>query len=83
MAHFKTKEALDKAMDIKWNALRASCPQYNIKWIGGMHELLDWYEHKLQALTQPNNPKPPKEICIECGSDDDVMQSQCVDCRVS
>ena len=37
----------------------------------------------LQALTHPNNPESKKEICIECGSDEDVMQSQCVDCRVS
>lgn len=51
MAHFKTKEALDKAMDIKWNALRVSCPYYNLKWLNGMHELLDWYEKKLEALT--------------------------------
>ena len=55
MAHFKTKEALDKAMDIKWNALRISCPYYNMKWINGMHELLDWYEKKLLALKDTNN----------------------------
>lgn len=57
MAHFKTKKALDRAMEIKWNALRVSCPQYNMKWLNGMHELLDWYERKLQALIPTKTDK--------------------------
>jgi len=50
MSYFKTKKNLDKAMDIKWNALRESCPQYNMNWINGMHNLLDWYEKQLKNI---------------------------------
>lgn len=30
--------------------------------------------------------KPPeelKEVCIECGSDEDISEGQCVDCRTA
>lgn len=46
MAHFKTKEALDKAMDIKWNAMRLSHPRFCAAFLDDMHELLDWYEQQ-------------------------------------
>jgi len=50
MKNFKTKESLDKAMDIKWKKLRADCPTYNLKWLDGMHELLDWYNKQLENI---------------------------------
>lgn len=50
MAHFKTKEALDKAMDIKWNAMRLRHPHFNSAFLEDKNKLLDWYEHKLKNI---------------------------------
>ena len=50
--NFKTRENLDKAMEIKWKKLRANCPSYNLKWLDGMHELLDWYNKQLKNISK-------------------------------
>lgn len=50
MAHFKTKEALDRAMDARWNAMRLRHPRFCASFLEDMHELLDWYEHKLNHI---------------------------------
>jgi len=50
MPNFKTKEILEKSMEIRWKKLQADCPNYNLKWLDGMHELLDWYNKQLKTL---------------------------------
>jgi len=50
MTSFKTKGNLIKAMDIKWEELQKKYPEYNMKWIDGMHKLLDWYEMELKKI---------------------------------
>lgn len=37
----------------------------------------------LHIINHSELDQPTKELCIECGSDEDVVGSQCVDCRVT
>ena len=62
MSNFKTKESLEKAMNKKWDALLADCPEYNTKWIDGKNKLLDWYDRELKKINKKQYERKPDKL---------------------